>query len=566
MVNFDEAKAWLKTKGFDLRYNRIFETWRCVDLGKDINVFVYSGKEGDITKAVNEAIEKEERITAALRGELPPSAGSLDISPYLLFARPVGVQALQDIEIIALVEGRWQPRKSYDPEELKELASSIKANGLVSRPMVFINEHSQYELIGGHRRTLAAIVAGLEHIPIEIKSLTAQQAMEHSLIDNFNRSDLTPVEEGKAYDLMLSLPSMTQAALSKRLGIARGKIQQRLELINAAPEVAQAVEEGMKLGVIRGVLSVAKGYPELQQRVLKAIDKKTSERGAKELTFEYLLGHSYNNELIRNHLEGLGWSIGRYWKQISKGESAYLYRIWSGSDRPRLMTAKRIYQIIDFAKRPLQEAEIIRIHAEWLTVARLFHIHFDAKTFTPWIMTDHNQFLSEEDLLDLLAPCFQKIEMLKLTYSDAGYELKMDTKEEKLYVYKDGAEIAKFFWYQTAREASQDDFAFFKGKEPMKCNICGATEGLKRLVLRVWGDYCGACIKADKAQKREAKKRYSKKLTSAFAFVQSLRNRDRTLLAYALGCHGNIDELEKSLVKAVYSQASQATLDKLLGS
>src|SRR5262245_1126063 len=149
---------------------------------------------------------------------------------------------LTEVDLEAIVPNPRQPRQRIDAEELKELASSIRAHGVL-QPLV-VRElpgsgGRRYELIAGERRWRAAGLAGLTRVPAVIKDVTPRASLELALIENIQRSDLGPLEAAVAYRQLIDEFGLTHETLATRLGKSRVAVTNTLRLLGL-PESAKA--------------------------------------------------------------------------------------------------------------------------------------------------------------------------------------------------------------------------------------------------------------------------------------------------------------------------------------
>jgi ParB family chromosome partitioning protein len=140
---------------------------------------------------------------------------------------------------------RKQPRTSFDPEGLSELAASIARHGVL-QPIVVSRDGDGYELVAGHRRVLAARLAGRTTIPAVIREDVSDR-LELALIENLQRTDLNAIEIGRAYKLLMETYDLTQEQLAERLGKSRSSVANMLRTLTAPQALQDAVLEG-KIG------------------------------------------------------------------------------------------------------------------------------------------------------------------------------------------------------------------------------------------------------------------------------------------------------------------------------
>ncbi|MDF2608175.1 MAG: chromosome partitioning protein ParB, partial [Bacillales bacterium] len=117
----------------------------------------------------------------------------------------------------------YQPRKTFDENAIDELRISIEKHGIL-QPIIARKSIRGYEIVVGERRFRAAKLAGLEKVPVVVRSLSDEQMMEHGLLENLQREDLNPIEEAQAYQTLMKKLDITQDELSKRVGKSRSHI------------------------------------------------------------------------------------------------------------------------------------------------------------------------------------------------------------------------------------------------------------------------------------------------------------------------------------------------------
>ena len=137
-----------------------------------------------------------------------------------------------------------QPRKIFKEETLYELSASIAEHGLLQPIAVRPRAQGGYIIIAGERRWRAARMAGLTEVPVVIKDVTDQQAMELALIENLQREDLDPVEEALGIQELMNRCDLTQEAAAARLGKSRSALANSLRLLNLPTDVLELLQEG----------------------------------------------------------------------------------------------------------------------------------------------------------------------------------------------------------------------------------------------------------------------------------------------------------------------------------
>lgn len=136
-----------------------------------------------------------------------------------------------------------QPRKTFDPEKLKELASSLKRHGVV-QPLLVRKNGLRYTIVAGERRYRAARLAGLKTVPVVLTEANDDTLMEISLVENIQREDLNPIEEAAALKLLMQQHDLTQEEVSERVGKSRSAIANALRLLTLSKPVQAMVKDG----------------------------------------------------------------------------------------------------------------------------------------------------------------------------------------------------------------------------------------------------------------------------------------------------------------------------------
>jgi ParB family transcriptional regulator, chromosome partitioning protein len=164
---------------------------------------------------------------------------------------------LSRLPVDLIQRGRYQPRRDFDPDSLRELADSIAAQGIIQPVVVRAIENDRYELIAGERRWRAAQQAGLDEIPVVIKEVTEEAAMAMGLIENIQREDLNPLEEANALSRLLHEFGLTHQEVAKAVGKSRTTVTNLLRLLDLNEEVKTMVETGrIEMGHARTLLGL----------------------------------------------------------------------------------------------------------------------------------------------------------------------------------------------------------------------------------------------------------------------------------------------------------------------
>ena len=192
-------------------------------------------------------------------------------------------EEIVNVKLDELRSNPYQPRKVFDEEALKELASSIKEHG-VFQPIIVKKSIKGYEIIAGERRVKASIMAGLTEIPAIIRDFNDTQMMEIALLENLQREDLNAIEEATAYKKLQETLSLTQEELAHRLGKSRSHITNMIGLLSLSDEIQkEIVDNKISMGHAR-VLSKMSDATQQQELVDKIIKEGISVRQLEELT------------------------------------------------------------------------------------------------------------------------------------------------------------------------------------------------------------------------------------------------------------------------------------------
>ena len=147
------------------------------------------------------------------------------------------------ISINDIIIGPWQPRKDFNEDAIKSLASSIKEKGIL-QPLIVRQQNGKYELIAGERRLRAAKEAGLTDVPVIIKELSDSEVLEIALIENLLRENLSAIEEAAAYQSLMDNFSHTQEKVASIVGKSRSYIANTLRLLSLPDEIKELVSSG----------------------------------------------------------------------------------------------------------------------------------------------------------------------------------------------------------------------------------------------------------------------------------------------------------------------------------
>jgi len=198
------------------------------------------------------------------------------------------------VNINKVEPNKEQPRKNFDEDALLELSESIKQFGIL-QPLIVQDKNTYYEIIAGERRWRAAKLAGIKEIPIIVKSLTPQEMVEISLIENIQREDLNPIEEAIAYKRLLTEFNLKQDEVAERVSKSRTTVTNSMRLLKLNEKVQQmVVDEMLTTGHARALLAIED--QELQfTAAQKIFDEKLSVRETEKMVKKILKGDLSNN-------------------------------------------------------------------------------------------------------------------------------------------------------------------------------------------------------------------------------------------------------------------------------
>jgi ParB family transcriptional regulator, chromosome partitioning protein len=152
----------------------------------------------------------------------------------------------RNMPLASLKPGRFNPRRNFAETQLEELAASIRERGLV-QPLVVrpsAVDIEVYEIVAGERRWRAAQLASLHEVPVIVRALSDQEAVELAIIENVQREDLNAIEEGEGYKLLMDGHGYTQEDLAKVIGKSRSHLANTLRLLKLPDDVQELVRTG----------------------------------------------------------------------------------------------------------------------------------------------------------------------------------------------------------------------------------------------------------------------------------------------------------------------------------
>ena len=241
-------------------------------------------------------------------------------------AEKVGISdddVLREIRIEKIVPNKYQPRREFTEDKIKELAESIKQNGLLQSITVRDMGNGFYELIAGERRLRALKYLEYPTTKAIVKELTNEQMATLALIENIQREELTPIEEAYAYQELLSINNLTQDELAKSLGKTQATVANKLRLLKLCSKVVDAINS--KRITERHGRAMVKLDPTAQEKILNQIltqSLNVSQTEERIETYLRIKNETKNNDSTQPNYDAQK-ILARLTKDIAKLEEKY---------------------------------------------------------------------------------------------------------------------------------------------------------------------------------------------------------------------------------------------------
>lgn len=188
----------------------------------------------------------------------------------------------RDLPIEQLVPNPGQPRKRFAPEALEDLVASIRSRGILQPILVRQRDPSRYEIVAGERRWRAAQAAGLHKVPVIVRAFTDAEVMEVALVENIQRTDLSPMEEAAGYQRLIDDFGHTQEAIATLVGKSRSHVANCLRLLALPEPVRRLVDEGaLSAGHGRALVGLRNAAALAQRAVAEGLNVRQMEVLAK---------------------------------------------------------------------------------------------------------------------------------------------------------------------------------------------------------------------------------------------------------------------------------------------
>ena len=191
---------------------------------------------------------------------------------------------IKKINISQIIPNPSQPRKNFKDEDLKELSSSIKNQGLIQPIIVKPTIDNQYQIIAGERRWRASQLIGAHEIDCVVKDLDDGSILEAALIENIQREDLNVIEEASAYKGLIDIKKINNESLARLIGKSSSHVSNILRLLELDQKIQQMVIDGdLSMGHARALI----GVPDSVSKAKEIIEKKLSVRQVEKITSEF---------------------------------------------------------------------------------------------------------------------------------------------------------------------------------------------------------------------------------------------------------------------------------------
>ena len=212
------------------------------------------------------------------------------------------------LSISDLVSNKFQPRKTFDDDNLQDLTNSIKERGII-QPIIVRksnDDNSKYEIIAGERRWLAAQQAGLHEVPVVITDVDDLKSLEFAIVENVQRKDLNAVEEARGYQRLITEFSYDQEKVAQFIGKSRSHITNFLRLLSLPVSILTLIETKK---LTPGHAKILVGLENASFVAKKIIEKNLSVRQAENFVKIFKEKRRPSKNLVDNNLKDLESSI-----------------------------------------------------------------------------------------------------------------------------------------------------------------------------------------------------------------------------------------------------------------
>ncbi|NQV83421.1 MAG: ParB/RepB/Spo0J family partition protein [Rhodospirillales bacterium] len=195
------------------------------------------------------------------------------------------IRGSRQVPVESLIPGRYQPRHFMDEEKIGELAQSVRENGIIQPLLVrrHPEQEGAFEIIAGERRWRAAQMAKMHEVPVIVRDLTDQEALEIGLVENLQRQDLSVLEEADGYQRLIDEFSHTQEALAKTVGKSRSHVANMMRLLTLPDTIRKMLDQGeLSAGHARALLAAPDQLAAARQVIKQGLNVRQTERLVKK--------------------------------------------------------------------------------------------------------------------------------------------------------------------------------------------------------------------------------------------------------------------------------------------
>ncbi len=285
---------------------------------------------------LEDVMQQKRGLGRGLESLMPPPVQAVNQTP--------ASNGLQSVSVDKIVPNRLQPRTVFDDEKIRELADSIKEDGIIQPLIVSKLPDGRYELIAGERRLRASRIAGLTEVPVVIKNVDQAGLLALSIIENIQREDLNPLEESRAFQELIDQFGLTQEEVAKRVGRSRVAVANSLRLLRLPRVVQEDVAVGKySAGHARAILAVEGVHTQLKLRewivratpTVRHVERKVQGIKGGETKTRTVTGlPAQISTIVQRMREALGTKVAV--KQDKKGGGNIVIDFYSWQDLDRL--------------------------------------------------------------------------------------------------------------------------------------------------------------------------------------------------------------------------------------
>jgi len=256
-------------------------------------------------------------LSALIGDEAAPTRGEIQ------------AKGARTLPIAFLKPNRFQPRKNFAPEDLNDLANSIREKGVLQPILVrpVAGEANSFEIVAGERRWRAAQMAKLHDVPVVVRELSDGESLEIAIIENVQRADLNAVEEAAAYQELIDKFGYTQDRLSQEVGKSRSHVANTLRLLKLPDSVKAMIRDGkLTAGHARTLIGLADPEARAKEIVAGALNVRQAEQRSKKKPAKPHPKDADTKSLESNLSNMLGLKVEIMHKGATGGELRIFYK------------------------------------------------------------------------------------------------------------------------------------------------------------------------------------------------------------------------------------------------